>query len=215
NVTLTATYDLGDRRTKLQDNFGGLMTSTYDPLDRLTSRQFTGTGSAQVRIDLTYTAQDYVNTLSRYSDIAGTQLVGTTSYVYDPLGELTNLQHRNSTGSFLANYTYTYDLDSRLLTEVLNGSATSYTYDLASQLTNDSKVTYTYDANGNRTMTGYQTGVENLLLNDGTWTYYYDANGNLIEKTKGATAETWNYTYSVGNQLLGVTQRATDGGTLL
>ena len=43
----------------------------------------------------------------------------------------------------------------------------------------------------------------------------YDANGNLIKKTKGATAETWNYTYSVGNQLLGVTQRATDGGTLL
>ena len=75
------------------------MPSSYDALDRLSSRQFTGTSTAQVRIDLTYTAQDYINSISRYKKTDGSQLVGTSSYAYDALGELTHLQHFNGTGA--------------------------------------------------------------------------------------------------------------------
>ena len=36
---------------------------------------------------------------------------------------------------------------------------------------------YTYDANSNRTNTGYSTGDNNQLLSDGTFDYEYDAEG--------------------------------------
>src|SRR5262249_26854872 len=75
--------------------------------------------------------------------------------------------------------------------------------------------TYTYDANGNRTMTGYQTGTGNQMTSDGTWTYSYDAEGNLTKKSRGPSAETWTYGYDNQNHLLWAEQRATDGGTLL
>jgi len=58
-----------------------------------------------------------------------------------------------------------------------DGTST-YGYDTTSQLTSathtyQSNETYSYDANGNRTMTGYQTGTDNRLTNDGTYTYTY------------------------------------------
>ena len=49
---------------------------------------------------------------------------------------------------------------------------TSYSYDATDELTNDSVVTYSYDLNGNRTMTGYTTGLANELASDGTWDYF-------------------------------------------
>ena len=52
------------------------------------------------------------------------------------------------------------------------------------------------------------------MLNDGTYTYTYDAAGNLIKKSEG-TAQTWTYAYGNRNQMVGATERATDGGTLL
>src|SRR5262249_13825028 len=54
SATLTATYDAVGNRTQLQDSFGGVLTSIYDAADRLTSRQFGGSGQTPLRIDLTY-----------------------------------------------------------------------------------------------------------------------------------------------------------------
>ena len=124
---------------------------------------------------------------------------------------MSNLQHVTGAGANLSNYTYTYDLASRVTTEKLNGTVTTYSYDATNQLTNDGSA-YTYDLNGNRTMTGYQTGPGNQLLNDGTWGYVYDNNGNVIKKSKGASAETWTYGYDNANHLLWARDAATDGG---
>src|SRR5262249_19030352 len=66
-------------------------------------------------------------------------------------------------------------------------------YDSTNQVTNDSATTYTYDLNGNRTMSGYSTGTGNRMSNDGVWTYTYDDGGNLTKKSKGSSAETWTY----------------------
>jgi hypothetical protein len=62
---------------------------------------------------------------------------------------LTNLQHQNSSGGILANYTYTFDQASRMTSQTVNGSTTSYSYHAASELTADGATNYTHDHNGN------------------------------------------------------------------
>jgi YD repeat-containing protein len=213
NQTLTMSYDGASNRTVVQDSLGGLTTSTYDAANRLTSRQTTG--QAPLRVDLTYTSRDQIASITRYSDLAGTHTIVYSAYTYDGAERLTNLQHQNSSGGNLLNFTYTYDPASRVTTEVLNGSTTTYSYDATNQLTNDSVATYSYDANGNRTMTGYSTGPGNQLLNDGTWAYTYDAEGNETKKSKGANAETWTFGYDNQNHLLWAKDSATDGGSAL
>jgi RHS repeat-associated protein len=215
NLTLTFTYDAASNRTLVQDSLGGVTTTVYDGANRLTSRQFGGTAQTPFRVDLTYTARDQLATVTRYSDLGGTVTVGLSQYTYDGAERLTNLQHQNATGGNLLNFTYTYDLASRVTTETLNGTTTTYSYDATNQLTNDSVVTYSYDANGNRTMTGYSTGPGNQVLNDGTWAYTYDNEGNVIKKSKGANAETWTYGYDNLNHLIWAKDSATDGGSVL
>ncbi len=200
--TLTASYDAVGNRTQLQDSQGGLLTSVYDALNRLTSRK--ETGQAPVRIDFTYTARDDLASVSRYSDLAGTTTVAYSAYSYDGLDRVTNIEHQNGSGTNLANFTYTYDVASRLTTEVTNGTTKTYSYDANNELTNDSTKTYSYDATGNRTMTGYQTGTGNQLLNDGVYTYTYDNEGNLTEKSAGHAGDTWLYGYDNRNRLVWV-----------
>jgi len=86
----------------------------------------------------------------------------------------------------------------------------TYAYDATSQLTSDGNA-YSYDANGNRTLAGYQTGTANRLTNDGTWTYTYDDAGNVIAKSKGPGLETVTFTYDNRNRLTNV--RDTSDGT--
>jgi RHS repeat-associated protein len=167
-------------------------------------------------MDLTYTARNQLATQTRYSDLGGLNKVASNTLTYDTVGRLTNLQDFNATGGSIANYTYTYDLASRLQCEQLNGGATkTYTYDAANELTNDGTNTYSYDLNGNRTMTGYTTGPGNQLTNDGVWTYTYDAEGNLTKKSKGANAETWTFAYDNHNHVVCAKDSASDGGTVL
>src|SRR5262249_42997262 len=191
---------------------GGVLTSVYDAANRLTSRRFGGTGQTPLRFDPAYDNRNEMTTLTRYSDLAGTQVVGTSVYTFDDSARLSNLQHKNGSNTVLANYTYTYDAADRVLTEKLNGTAkATYTYDLTDQLTGDGSNNYSYDANGNRTMTGYQTGTGNRLTNDGTWTYTYDSEGNLTQKSRGSGLETWYHGYDNDNRLTSV--RQTSNGT--
>jgi RHS repeat-associated protein len=212
-------WDYSERRQKkpgrpVLSQFGGTMTSVYDAANRLTSRQFGGSGQTPLRIDLGYNNRNQMTTETRFTDLAGTNKIGSTTLTYDGVGRLTNLQHFNGSMTILANYTYTYDLASKLTTEVLNGTTTTYQYDTTNQLTNDTAKSYSYDLNGNRTMTGYQTGGNNQMTNDGTWTYTYDQEGNLIKKSKGSNADTWTFGYDNLNHLLWAKDSATDGGSV-
>src|SRR5207247_6326809 len=165
-----------------------------------------------LREDLTYTPRDQIATEIRYSDLNGNTKIGSSTFTYDPAARLTNLQHLPGSGGPLANYTYTYDLASRLNTEVLNGTTTTYQYDAANELTSDTAHSYSYDLNGNRNSSGYTTGSGNEMTNDGTWTYSYDAEGNLTKKSKGTNAETWTYGYDNANHMVWAKDSATDGG---
>ncbi len=53
-VHLDFGYDAAGNRTTVTDDQGGVVTSTYDMANRLTSRQLDGP-SADARVDYTYT----------------------------------------------------------------------------------------------------------------------------------------------------------------
>jgi YD repeat-containing protein len=132
---------------------------------------------------------------------------------------MTAINDYNGSGTALATYAYTYDVASRLTTEVDSGTRTlTFTYDNANQLTADSLHTYTYDGTGNRNNTGWSTptGDENELqsatLTSGTWAYTYDADGNMTKKSLGASAETWTYTYDDRNEMTEAKQYTKDPG---
>jgi RHS repeat-associated protein len=213
--TLTFGYDKADNRVLVQDSEGGLTTSVYDANNRLTSRQFSGSGT-QLREDFTYTLRDQMATATRYSDLAGTVKVSSTSHTYDASMRLTNIQHREASGSVLANYTYTHDVADRLTSETRNGSVTAtYAYDLTDQLTQDSGTAHAYDLAGNRTDIGYVTGPKNQYLSDGVYNFFYDNEGNLTKKRRIADDRTFTFGYDHNNQLTHVEERLTDGGTLV
>lgn len=155
-----------------------------------------------------------MESIIRYSDLAGTTKVGETDFTYDSVGRTTNIHHQDGSSTTLANTTWTYDLGGRVETETIDGTTKTFTYDQTHQLTDDDINNYSYDDNGNRTMTGYQTGTGNQLTNDGTYTYTFDAEGNLTKKSKGVSAETWTQGYNHHNQMTWIEKRATDGGTL-
>jgi RHS repeat-associated protein len=220
SVVLGMQYDAVGDPTQVQDSFGGTTTYSYDALHRLTSILFNGTGSqTPLRVDLTYTQQNELGTVTRYSDLAGSNKIGATSYTYDPGMRLTNIQDANGTGGVLESLTYTYDAANRLTSLTQNGSITTYSYDTVNELTtvttSGGATAYSYDANGNRTMPGYVTGTGNELLNDGTWTYTYDKEGNVTQKYNPSTGETWHYTYDNLNELTGVTDVSGTGTTLM
>ncbi len=139
--------------------------------------------------------------MTRYSDTAGQNKVGKSLFTYDNAGNVMQIQHQDGNGNPLLTYQYSYDTANRLSSQTVNGTTTNYGYDKDSQLTSAGGSNFSFDANGNRTLLGYITGVGNRLLSDGTWNY--DANGNIASRTNIQTGETWTFTYDVNNKLTG------------
>jgi RHS repeat-associated protein len=171
-------------------------------------------------VDYGYTNRNEQGTITWYSDLAGTTQVANSSYTFDDAGRLTGIVTKNSGGTTLSYYNYTFDNADRVSTHtwwsqigtVTYSGTKTYSYDTTDQLTNDSTTTYTYDLNGNRTMSGYQTGTANRLSNDGTFTYTYDDAGNVSQKSKGSGQETWYYSWDHRNRLSSV-RKTSDGTT--
>jgi RHS repeat-associated protein len=219
---LTYTRDALDHVTQRTDSLGGTLTSVYDAAGRLGTREFSGTDSAGavVRVDFGYSVRNELTSITRSTNLAGTAVLATSTYGHDDATRLTSITNKNSSAVTLSYYNYGYDTSDRVTTQtwwsqigttVYSGTRT-YVYDSTSQLTNDGTTGYSYDLNGNRTMTGYQTGTGNRLSNDGVFTYTFDAAGNLIQKSKGSGQETWYYGYDNANQLLTV-RKTSDGST--
>ncbi len=216
-LTLTYSYDLADRTTLLQDSKGGLTTSVFDNANRLTSRQLS-VAAGTVRIDPGYNNRNELTSLTRYSDVAGSTVVGTTVYGYDDAGKITAITNKSGAGATLSYYNYGY-IGNWISQEAWGSGGTigTHTYgnDPTGQLTNADSTNYQFDANGNRTMVGYQTGVANRLSNDGVFTYTYDSEGNLSQKSKGSGLETWYYSYDHRNLLTSVRQTSNGSTNLL
>ncbi len=209
-LTLNYTYDADGNRTEVQDSLGGVTTYLYDSDNELISEQFSGSGQVPLRIDMTYDGAGELLTETRYSDLAGTQVVVESFYTYNADGKVTNLLDVNGGATTVADFTYTYDSDNRVTSEDNSGTTTTYTYDADSELIRESSslatINYSYDADGNRIGGGNMIGPANQLLTDGTWNYCYDADGNLIQKVGVASGPddgiTWTYTYDNLNHLI-------------
>jgi hypothetical protein len=75
-----------------------------------------GTGVDDNRVDFTYAPVEQFEFISRYSDLAGNNLVANTTYTYNDHNRLDRLGHSNGS-SEVAFYDFAYD-DRNLLTQV-------------------------------------------------------------------------------------------------
>ena len=149
----------------------------------------------------------------------------TSHYEYDSAGRIGKINHlRRADGMTIAFKRYEYDgVGNRILEEDATGKV-EYTYDNLYRLTGVKQTkgetvvkerTYTYDANGNRTMmvtrdeegdvetVNYTFKKHNVLKTAGQWDYTFRVDGNLESKTNRVTGETHSYDWNAANQLTG------------
>jgi RHS repeat-associated protein len=219
NVVLGYTYDAVNNRLSTTDTINGQLKGTeaytYDALDRMTRITQSGNGVSDKRVDMTYDAASQMTGIARYADLLGIQNIANSDYSYDLAGRLTRLTHRNTTTTY-ADYQWTYDAANRITQFISPDGTSNYNYDNRDQLTNtdhsyQTDEAYSYDANGNRTNAGYQTGQDNRLLNDGTYSYTYDNEGNRTSRTNIVTGEVTSYEWDYHNRLMGVITKDING----
>ncbi len=196
-------------------------TYRYDDLHRVKSikqvGQSGGNTVADKQVGLIYNDAGQLKQINRFN-----QTLNTTPE--DPNAGLYDVSSNSDGAIAISNYTYNHagrltDLDSILLdtttssitqdwlydrlnrvtqyTNSVDTNQVDYDYDDLNQLIEEDPGTaqnYTYDASGNRTMSGYDFGPGNRIEEDGTWTYTYDAEGNLTSRvTSSGLTETFVY----------------------
>jgi YD repeat-containing protein len=195
HVALTYGYDVYNNQTSLSDSLGGSITYGFDGDHRLTQISTPVTGG-NANITFGYDQASRMTGITRTSPSGHTI---TSALGYDNADRLTQITHTDSTSSAtLASFAYRYDVASQLTGYTGPEGSLSYAYDPAGQLTGVSGArleTYTYDKNGNRTMSGYSTGTGNELLSDGINTYAYDKDGNLTAQTQISNGQLTTYAY--------------------
>ncbi len=212
-VTQAFAYDAADNRLTATDNQGGATTSTYDNLNRLSSRILAVSGTNAVKAVWTYTAASDADTQSRSAWVSGAwSAAGSTVTTTDPLARTTALVHKNAAGATVGGSSYAYDSGDRITSQTINGTTQTFGYDGLDQVTNNNGATVSYDKSGNRTTSGYVVGAGNRVTSDGVWSYTYDNNGAVIGKSK--SGEAWAYTYDLNGQMTSASKSATVGGTV-
>ncbi len=216
-VRLTNTYNAAGSRTAVSDNLStaGTVSFTYDNAQRVTNVKLTVGGTVGPTVDLGYDAANRLTSISRKAN--GTTFdKTTTTFTYDNADRMTAITHTYipmmGSSTTLATYTYAYNAASELTVETNKDGTLTYTYDNTSQLTGvdgsggtcgetGCDETFSYDTNGNRTMTGYTTGSGNRLTSDGTYNYTLDGNGNTLTKTRISDSQKTEFTWDFRNRL--------------
>ena len=205
-------YNIGDTRTMLKITVNNTQrmntTYTYDALKRLKTVTEGGALQATYYYDANGN-RDYV----QYSN--GLR----TDYAYNFANMVTALTNKNSSGTTLSGYTYTYGLDGNQRTKTDNtGKVTAYVYDRFGRLSSETESVnntqtqsygYTYDPRHNRsTMTA--AGADAYVTN-----YTYDLNNRLLTETKtvGAADEITRYNYDPNGNQVGKTSESLSSGS--
>src|SRR5438128_10422722 len=205
----TYAYDKGNRVTQINDSVSGVITRTYDSLNRLTSET-----TPQGSVSYTYDGAGRRATMT----VTGQS---TVTYSYDNTNRLTQITQGSSVVSF------GYDNANRRTSLTLpNGIVVEYGYDAASRVTGITykqggtivlgDLTYEYDKAGNRNKVGgsfartgipeavnttnYNAANQQTTFGDKTLTYDNDGNLTSITDADGTTLYSWNGK----NQLVGV-----------
>lgn len=144
-------YDSNNNRASTTYPNGVVQTVTYDTAGR--AKTIVDTNGASTLKSLTYS---YANTggadqglLQSVTDnVSG----NTTSYGYDVIDELTSAVVKNSSGTTIDSWTYTYDGNgNRLSSQRLGNSAVASTYSNADGISTTGSTTWTLDSNANLT----------------------------------------------------------------
>jgi len=62
-----------------------------------------------VRVDFGYTDRYEQSTITRYGNLGGTMVLGTTTYNYDDARRVTSIVNKDNAGATLSYYKYAYD----------------------------------------------------------------------------------------------------------
>jgi RHS repeat-associated protein len=194
--TISYAWDGGDRLAQVTDSIAGVITRSYDNLDRLTSES-----TPQGSISYAYDPAGRRTAMT----VAGQS---TVNYSWDNANRLTGITQGTSSVSF------SYDQASRRASLTLpNGIVAAYTYDSASRLTGMSwslggtslgDLNYAYDGGGrivkrlgSLATTGLPQAVPaatydlaNGLTNWNGTPLSHDANGNMLGD--GSNSYAWN-----------------------
>lgn len=231
SIAMDSAYDVRSNRTSVSATIAGtadfVTNYRYDGLSRVT--QITQAGRAggnsvqSKRVDLAYDAVGAWTTISRFADLAGTRLVAASGFTQDRAGRLTELTHTGPLTQ-LAKYQWTYDTAGQLISvESSSDGRVDYAYDASGQLVSETyrnaalsgySRQYSFDANGNRNMTGHTTGRNNRIASDGQFDYQYDAEGNRTRRTRRSDGAVTEYTWDYRNRLTGVTEKSALGTVL-
>ena len=211
-VELSYTYDGVGNLTALSDQLGFSINSTYDSLDRLTRRSWSGAGTDEAFADFDYNERDGLELIERYEgNGSSSQLAGSTLYEYDSRGRMLEIKHRNAVGGSIRNFEYSYDASNRLTQSIEDGVTKDFTYDARGQLIQVQSAgsileEYGFDESGNRNTTGHNVDVGNLVSSDPLFDYTYDAEGNLVEKVRRSDGQIFTYEYDFRNRLTRVVE---------
>ena len=210
NKTVSFTYSPRSELATSNDATGGNESYTYDGTGNLSQRQDSISGQ-NFTTSYAYTPRDQLQSVIKGTD--------TTSYTFDPAGDLATKTYGNGVTS-----SYSYDADSRLTgLQATKGGTTLQSYSQA------------YDANGNVTSITEPAGTDSYsydalnretsenLAAYGNITYGYDAAGNRLSKTKPAqtggpvlslamTKVYWASSSDYQNRLLSIDYSVKDNG---
>jgi RHS repeat-associated protein len=226
-VTLTYDYDADGNRTAMDDSLGGLVSYVYDARDELTNETLSGSGLSAMAVANSYDNAGNMTGQTRYSNLTESTVVAATSYTYDNAELMTGITDKNSSGSTLVSYGYTYNAAELVSQETRSWASGSSTDTLSYGYTNNNQLTsvthtntsftnesFTYDANGNETGTGYTTATGNEQTASPGYSYTYDADGNMITMTQTSTGDVWTYSYNFRNLMTGAVEK-NGSGTIL
>jgi RHS repeat-associated protein len=148
-------------------------------------------------------------------------------HAYDNANQMTGITDKNSSGTTLVSYGYTYDAAGLVSQETRTWASGSSTDTLTYGYTNNDQLTsvthtnssfssesFSYDANGNETGTGFTTSTNNEQTASPGYTYTYDADGNMITMTQTSTGDVWTYSYNFRNLMTGAVEKTSTGTVL-
>ena len=202
-------YGNGDKVQYTYDNYGRVVTETFEDGDTVTY-QYDNTGAlatvtdSATGIKTTY-YYDFTDRLMKYVESNGTN-THSVGYEFDSLNNLTKLVE--TINGVKHETTYTYDADNRPTTVVNDGLTIRYTYDylgrIYKKIVGTATYTYTYWTNADEQPTGQIKQVSLWFNNNsrcgGIFDYTYDANGNIL--SYGDSNLVNSYVYDSANQLV-------------